>query len=176
MRNLLFLLALVTLASCSSPKYTYHFDKYDYSNGKSKNAAKSEVDGVLRSAEVAPITASEQTLLASAADEVTYLPTEQVLLSDNTDRKFTVLTKEEKREIRKEAVKSIKEYVKAVKAGDNDKANEMAKGMDSDLRWAAIFGAAGIVSLIIGGDVFYIIGAVALIVGVVFFIKWLTRQ
>lgn len=48
--------------------------------------------------------------------------------------------------------------------------------MDNDLKLAAIFGAVGIVALIISGDVFYIIGGIALIIGVVFFVKWLVRQ
>jgi hypothetical protein len=50
--------------------------------------------------------------------------------------------------------------------------------MDNDLKLAAIFGAVGIVGLMLGGatDVFWIIGGIALLVGVVFLVKWLVRQ
>ena len=43
---------------------------------------------------------------------------------------------------------------------------------------AAVFGAVGIVGLIIGTgtNVFSFIGGIALIIGVVFFVKWLVRQ
>jgi hypothetical protein len=48
--------------------------------------------------------------------------------------------------------------------------------MGQDMKLAAIFGAVGIVLLIIGGDVLTIIGAVALLVGLYFFIRWLIHQ
>jgi hypothetical protein len=48
--------------------------------------------------------------------------------------------------------------------------------MDPDLKLAAIFGSIGVVALIIGGDVFAIIGGIAMIVGLVFFVRWLVRQ
>ncbi len=47
---------------------------------------------------------------------------------------------------------------------------------DEDLKLATIFGAVGITGLIIGGNVFNIIGAIALVIGVVFFVKWIIRQ
>ncbi len=50
------------------------------------------------------------------------------------------------------------------------------KALDKDLKLAAIFGAVGIVALLIGGDVFWVIGGIALLIGVVFFVMWLARQ
>jgi hypothetical protein len=70
----------------------------------------------------------------------------------------------------------VKTYIKAKKSGDEVKAAEAAAAMDHDLKLAAIFGAVGIVALIIGGDVFWVIGGIALIIGVVFFVLWLSRQ
>ena len=161
-------LAIIVLASCSSPKYTYHFDRYDYNKGKQQKVSQADF-------EVSPISVNDQTLLASTDAHVVLLPETPSVPADVTSN-HNSLTKTEKKEVRKEAVKSVKEYVKAVKAGEKEKAEQMAKAMDSDLRWAAIFGAIGITALIIGGDVFYIIGGIAMIVAVVFLVKWLIRQ
>jgi hypothetical protein len=47
--------------------------------------------------------------------------------------------------------------------------------MDHDLKLAAIFGAVGIVGLLITG-VFYYIGAIMLLIGAFFLVKWIIRQ
>jgi hypothetical protein len=51
-----------------------------------------------------------------------------------------------------------------------------AKYMENDLKLAAIFGGVGLVLLIIGGDVLYVLGAIGLLIGLYFFIRWLMRQ
>jgi hypothetical protein len=187
MKKLIYAIVLlgVVLASCSSPKYTYHFDHYNYKSGKA-NKGDDKIVEASGQTEVFPEPVNEQTLLAtnSEAGIVTadintgYHETPGIREAQkiNETTAIPALTRAEKRELRKEAVKSIKEYAKAVKAGDTDKADKMAKAMDADLRWAAIFGAVGIVSLIIGGDVFWIIGAAALIVATVFLVRYLIRQ
>jgi predicted deacylase len=86
------------------------------------------------------------------------------------------MSRAERKEFRKEAKALIKAYIQAKKSGDEVKATEAVMAMDQDLKMAAIFGAVGIVALIIGGDVFWIIGGIALIIGVVFFVLWLSRQ
>lgn len=124
-----------------------------------------------------PLPIDESTLVASISDEHLYLATvSDAISSPVTTSKPVTLTREEKKELRKEAVKQIKAYTKAVKDGDNVAATELKQAMDNDLKFAAIFGAVGITALIIGGDVFYIIGGIALIIGVVFFVKWMIRQ
>ncbi len=180
MKNcLLLFLAMVLLASCSAPKYAYHFDHYDYNSGKKEKAIYSETTLVVETESVSPIASiDEQALVASASESSVYVPevNESALTLDKAKENYTALSRTEKKEIRKEAVKSIKEYVKAKKNGDNDKAEQLAKAMDNDLKLAAIFGAVGIVAAIIGGDVFLVISAVAWIIAVIFFIKWLVRQ
>src|SRR5690606_8941765 len=89
---------------------------------------------------------------------------------------YKEMSRAERKEFRKEAKALVKTYIKAKKAGDEVKAAAAAQAMDHDLKMAAIFGAVGIVALIIGGDVFWIIGGIALIIGVVFFVLWLSRQ
>ncbi len=175
-KHLLLFLALGMLASCSAPKYAYHFDHYDYNAGKSKKSSLPET--VLAESSIDfPIIIDEQALLASTSDDVTYHPEVKPAVDlRNAKENFSALSKTEKKEIRKDAVKSIKEYTKAKKSGDNEKAEQLAKAMDNNLKLAAIFGAIGVVAAIIGGEVFWIISAVAWIIALVFFIKWLVRQ
>ena len=180
-RNLLYLLGLLVMASCSAPKHAYYFDHYDYNAGKKKKESENQVvvqqqepaTEVVPSVE-APLTVDNNTLVASASEE-------PVALTENTTvaepaKSYKEMTKSEKKAFRKDAKNLIKTYIKAKKDGDEVKAAETAQAMDKDLRLAAIFGAVGIVALLIGGDVFYIIGAIALIIGVVLFVMWLTRQ
>ncbi|MBX2961715.1 MAG: hypothetical protein KF687_04330 [Cyclobacteriaceae bacterium] len=179
MRNLLLLFgAVLLLASCSTPKYAYYFDHYDYNSGKKQSLTQtqqaSQVDEV-------SFALPEQELIASISQEPAYLAETNEISKENAamdEAKAVVasLSKSEKKELRKEALQTVKAYAKAIKAGENDKAAEMAKAMDKDLKLAAIFGAVGIVTAIIGGDVFWVISAVAWIIAVIFFIKWLVRQ
>ncbi len=50
--------------------------------------------------------------------------------------------------------------------------------MDHDLKLAIIFGAVGLTLTLFGGvnEVFWILGVIAFVVGVVFFVKWVVRQ
>jgi hypothetical protein len=50
--------------------------------------------------------------------------------------------------------------------------------MDKDLKMAAIFGSVGLVLTFLGGvnSVFWVLGVIAIVIGVVFFIRWLSRQ
>jgi hypothetical protein len=47
---------------------------------------------------------------------------------------------------------------------------------DPELRRSAIFTAAGVVALIIGGNVFWVVGSLCLMIGLIFAIKWLLRK
>lgn len=44
------------------------------------------------------------------------------------------------------------------------------------LRRSAIFTAAGLVALIIGGNLFWVVGSLCLMIGLIFAIKWLLRK
>jgi hypothetical protein len=174
----LYLVAIVLFASCSAPKYSYHFDHYDYNAGKRKSESNQLVSAQNQQEEEIiineePLKLSEETLVASADDNQVFVIESKPV---EVPKSYKEMTKSEKKEFRKDAQKLMKTYIKAKKSGDDEAAAEAAKAMDKDLRFAAIFGAVGIVSLLIGGDVFYIIGAIALIIGVVFFVMWLTRQ
>lgn len=163
--TLLLVCVAAVLASCSSPKFA------------SQPMHGSEPSHTYAGKPSVPLPMDEHTLVASISDAPVYLPaTPTVATLPSTASKPVTLRREEKKEIRKEAVKQIKAYTKAVKEGDKALAAELKQAMDQDLKMAAIFGAVGMVSFIIGGDVFHIIGAIALIIGVVFFVKWLMRQ
>jgi Flp pilus assembly protein TadB len=95
-----------------------------------------------------------------------------------TQKERRAVTKQIKKEIKEVQKEYKKEIKKLKKSSDKDNIEEAqaAKAIDRDLKLAAIFGAVGIVALIISGQVFWIIGGIALIIGVVFFVKWLVRQ
>ncbi len=166
-RKLLYLLSLALLAACSAPKYSYNFDHYNYNAGKKKSAASNE-NVVLQGPETIKseelVASTETTVVLSVASE--NKPAE-------VKKTYAQMNKSEKREVRKQLKAAMKEYSKEKK---EVKATNATKGMDNDLKLAAIFGAVGIVALIIGGNVFWIIGGIALLIGVVFFVKWLIRQ
>lgn len=175
-------LAIAVLASCSAPKYAYHFDHYDYNSGKNKSAvaaAQTPAESPVSAEEASPLVLQEETLVASADEKAVVVAKPSTSVEAQKEaamKKYAAMSKAERKAFRKEAKTQIKAYVKAVKSGDKEQVAKAAKGMDHDLKLAAIFGAVGIVSLLIGGDVFWVIGGIALIIGVVFFVMWLTRQ
>lgn len=165
--KLFYLIAIVLISACSSPKYTYNFDYYNYNSGK--KASQPEV-----AQSEAPATHPE---LLVASKENTMIADAEVVASEEAKaaieavkKTYLQMSKVERKEFRKDVKELIKEKKESIKAVKKTNA------MDNDLKLAAIFGAVGIVALIISGDVFYIIGGIALIIGVVFFVKWLVRQ
>jgi hypothetical protein len=161
------LLAIVVLASCSGPKYAYYFDHHDYNAGKKKALVSVQ-------SEVSPLSVDANEFVASTSETpvvVAEVPAAPVATKKVT---YMQMTKAEKKAFRKELGKEMKRYVAAKKKMNSVEATKA--GMDHDLKLAVIFGAIGIVGLIIGGDVFWIIGGIALLIGVVFFVKWIIRQ
>jgi hypothetical protein len=177
-KHLLLVGAVVLAAACSSPKYTYHFDHYDYNSGKKKIQPAATVQ---ESAVASVATPQDEAIVAPAefitAETGDLTPTvDAQKAAADLAKTYKSMTKEEKKAFRKEAKAQIKQYVKAVKSGDEGQIAAAKQAMDKDLKLAAIFGAVGIVALLIGGDVFWIVGGIALLIGVVFFIMWLVRQ
>jgi uncharacterized membrane protein len=176
----LLVLSIAVLASCSAPKYAYHFDHYDYNSGKKQaDATTGKVTETPVDAETSPLTLPAETMVASADEKAVVLaePTADMKAqAEAAKEKFAAMSKEERKAFKKEAKAQIRQYIKAAKSGDKAQMELAAKGMDKDLKMAAIFGAVGIVALLIGGDVFWVIGGIALLIGVVFFVMWLARQ
>jgi hypothetical protein len=181
-RKILYVLSIALLAACSAPKYTYNFGTYDYHAGKRKAAALeasvAPVENARAEVTVAPveITASVETQTSTIEKNTqpSTLPDVQTSLRE----KYKLMSDSEKKEFRKEVMHATKSYSKAIRKGDHVAAEKAVQAMDHDLKMAVIFGAVGLTLTLFGGvnDVFWIIGVIAFVVGVVFFVKWVVRQ
>lgn len=165
--NISVLLAVVVLASCSTPKYSYYFDQQNHNSGKKQAVAAKEMS---------VLAVDPQMLVASTTTQPIVLTEKPVASNVNPEVKKTYLqmNSSERKAVRHQIKKDIKTYVASKKKSDSAQATQA--GMDNDLKLAIIFGAIGIVSFLIGGSVFQVIGGIALIIGVVFFVKWIIRQ
>jgi uncharacterized membrane protein len=164
MKRISFTLLLAVLFGCSSPKYASQFrpthTDYRYGELKQSKTVPAVDPGILEA--------------SIKSEPAIVTPPASVLSSEVTAKSYTQMSKQERKAFRKELKAEIKKYVKSVK---NQVAPPPASGgMDHDLKLALIFGAIGIVSLIIGGNVFWIVGGILLIIGVIFLVKWLIRQ
>jgi hypothetical protein len=175
MKNILLLFAGALLfTACSAPKYAYHFDHYDYNSGKKQSVAK-DVPATMAEEQKSPLILDQKTVEANAApvsapEKITVAAGEKAIAE-----KVASMTKTEQKELKK----NLKTYLKTVKkSSDHDAGIKAAKAWDHDLKMAAIFGIIGAVltSLYFINPVFWVLGVVALVVAVVFLIKWLSRQ
>jgi len=179
-KELIYILFLGFLVACSSPRYSYNFDHYNYNAGKKKAVAvESSTTNLTQGPEA--IRAEELTASAEAIPvvrEETTSPATLAAAQAALGKKYGDMSKVEKKEFRKEVKNSVKAYVKAKRNGDNVAAEKAVKAMDNDLKLAIIFGAVGLTLTFFGGvnSVFWIMGVVAVVIGVVFLIKWLVRQ
>ncbi len=167
MKKILHLIVITIVGSaCSSPQYTASFNSYDkHANFQTTAHAETTVT------ESTSIPQPE--LLASTSNspiEFKAAPKEEVR------KTYIQMTKAERKALRTDLRKEIKSYAKEQKKNLSVETTKATAGMDNDLKLAAIFGAVGLVAMFIGGDVFWIIGGIALIIGLVFFVKWLVRQ
>ncbi len=175
-RYFILVIAVVMMASCSSPKYAYHFDHYDYNSGKKNN--KQEAISVSGQAETI-FSVDQETLVASASeDAVVITESAPLVTSESVAKSYKEMSKTERKEFRKELKKEMKNYSKALKSGDHEASVEATKAMDKDLKMAIIFGAVGLTLNLFGGvnSVFWVLGVIAIVIGVVFFVRWVTRQ
>jgi hypothetical protein len=184
MKNILVLVgSVLLLASCSAPKYSYHFDTYDYNSGKKKiNPEKVFLTDNAPVGDETPIPENslhlEKETVVATADNTVVIPEKMKAPSSGEkiiEKKYSSLSKAEKKEFRKELKAEIKKVMKAKKEGNsiND-----TKVMDYNLKMAIIFGAVALTLSFFGGvnSVFWIASVIALVIGVVFFIKWIAEQ
>ncbi len=174
--KLLYLLSLALLAACSAPKYSYNFSSYNYNAGKKKSAPV-ETPAIQGPEIIKPeeLTASSETTPAVVNEKPSLTIAEaQAAIS----KKYGQMSKSERKDFLKEIKHSVKSYIKAKKKGDNVAAEKAVQTMDHDLKLAIIFGAVGLTLSLFWGvnEVFWILGVIAIVVGVVFFVKWLVRQ
>lgn len=175
--RLLTLACVALCAACSAPKMAYKFDYHDYNAGRKAKDVREEV-----ASNPGPVPVQPENLVAMepATDKpVSSIETMEKPSVIADGKTYADMTKKERREFRHELKKEIKEIKKIVKKNKDNTTNaEAAKALDKDLKLAAIFGAVGIVALILSGIsvVFAVIGGIALIIGIVFLVKWLIRQ
>ncbi|MFM8739489.1 MAG: hypothetical protein ACKOC0_04710 [Cytophagales bacterium] len=167
MKYIYVLICIVVLSSCSSPKYTAHFP--------SSNVDPSYRTTKVVQIETVPTAATENEVLTASTNAASVaLPAEEV--RKQVKGIYAKLSKEQKKEVRQLLKKEIKAIAKSAKKDASVTATTAGGGIDEDLKLAAIFGAVGLVGLLIGGNVFTVIGAIAMIIGLVFFVKWVMRQ
>jgi len=150
---------MLALAGCAAPTYTYRFAPSPYLEAISKNT---------RVTEQAPVAAAEETPLLVAATEAP-----AAIIAPPAAP----------------AGKKINKTIRKVK----DKVNHLGEqvvvktrlmeppapgSVDTDLKYAIVLGAAGIVALLllVLSKVFGIIGGIALIAATIFFAKWILAQ
>lgn len=179
MKNILLLfVAALLITACSSPKYAYHFDTHDYNSGRKNQPATASVEK-----EVSPLIIDQTDVVADASStpnvtekKPSNLTPEQKQIVNRIKSMSKPELKQFKKELKTELKKQIKESKKAASVeGDSNKAT---KEWDHDLKMAAIFGIVGLVLSAFGGvsPVFWILGIICVVVGVVFLIQWISRQ
>lgn len=170
MKNILYVLVVAIFASaCSSPKYTASFKSYD----KQVNYQTATVAEPMIS-EPAINTQPEQ-LLASTSSAPAEL---EVASKEEVRKTYVQMTKPERKELRNHLRSEIKSYVKEQKKNLGVESAKATAAMDHDLKMAVIFGVIGLVlgGLITVNSIIGFIGFVAVIIALVFLIKWLVRQ
>jgi hypothetical protein len=170
---LLFACAAVLLAACSTPKYTYNFSHHNYYAGKKENINKQNTQQVNAPSEA--IASTENTIVETK--EVVAVPAVATVSKKAVKKTLAQLSKEERKELKKEIKTELKQYIRELKKADGKSVQE-TKNMDKDLKMAAIFGSVGLVLTFLGGvnSVFWVLGVISLVIGTVFFIRWLSRQ
>ena len=163
--RIIFLLAIVLLASCSTPKYAYYFDHHNYNSVKRQPIIPNEAS---------PLSISSSDLTASVSAEPVMFTAKTESASSLVAKTYVQMNKAERKILRNHLNKELKSFLFTKKIDGTHEA--AAAEWDNDAKLATIFGAVGITGLIIGGNVFNVIGAIALVIGVVFFVKWIIRQ
>jgi hypothetical protein len=175
MKKILFLAIIGLSAACSPSRYAAHFHYYK----SNMESAGGHSEGKTQESVITPIepeklvaSASNETLRGAETAPVTAAAAEQIR------KTYSQMNKAERTNLRK-ALKSVLKNSAAIRSANAASARSGRnwwQGWDQDLKLAAIFGAIGTVAFIIYVEPFLVIAAVALIIGLVFFIKWFVRQ
>ena len=183
MKKYVLLIASVLLfAACSSPKYAYYFDHYDYNSGKKKLETPNTrlAETILATPEMSPLQINEEAVTASAASRIKKVENAPAIVKEKAllEKKYSSLSKTEKKEFRKEIKSIVKKAIKAKKSGESIDSILESQAMDHDLKMALIF---TIVAIILGAfygqnSVFGILSLISIVIAIVFFIQWIARQ
>ena len=183
-KYLLLIVSVLLFAACSSPKYAYYFDHYDYNSGKKKvePSGTQLAQSTLTTPEMSPLQMDKEAVTASAESKIRPVEyTTPAMVKEKAallEQKYKSLSKAEKKEFRKELKAEIKKMIKAKKSGESLDSIAKNTAMEHDLKMALIFGVVGIVLSAFGGvnSVFWILGVISLVIAIVFLIKWIAEQ
>ena len=166
MKNIIVVLLLFSLASCAPQKMTASF---------TTPGSPVEYHRMTPIPTTALAEPSTPVLLASTSKLVLPLAKPNTVQVQEFKKVYLSLTKHQKKEFRRELKKELKTYVKNKNSGLKVESTQSSgSGMDHDLKLALIFGIIGILVLaLISGQAAAVIGTILIVVGLIFFIKWL---
>lgn len=171
MKKLLYVCVVAIVASaCSGPKYTASFNYFNKPiNNQTSTKSVTVVD------EQTKVVAQPEQLLASTSSTS---PVELRVPKEEVRGNYIQMTKTERKAVRTHLRSEIKTYVKEQKKNLGIESSNATGAWDNDLKMAAIFGVVGLVLTSLWGasEILGVIGAVAIIIALVFLIKWLVRQ
>ena len=172
-------LVVLLLTACSSPKqYSYHFDRYDYNSGRKSEPVVVELPDVS-----SPIVISKDDALTADLKNEPAIIKKEISQSDFKAAReaYKAMSKDERKAFRKAVVSELKEIKKVkkttdLKTADGVESVKATEQFDLFSGLAIIFGGAGIVLITLANisNVFWIVGAISLVVGAVFFVKWVS--
>jgi hypothetical protein len=185
-KHVLLIASLLLFAACSSPKYAYYFDYYDYNIGKAKADLKTiNAQNMLPTPDTSPLHLDQDAAVTNAERRilnVEKIPVNIVKVTaeekNELQKKYLAMSKAEKKEFRNELKTVVKKIIKAKKSGESIESVEELKAMDHDLKMALIFTIVAIILTALYGvnSIFWILGVIAFVVAIVFFIQWIARQ
>jgi hypothetical protein len=169
----------VLLAACSSPRYSYYFDHYDYNSGKKTAIAAPVVEAPANAqlTDESLLVLQKETLQASAEPYLIASPAPIASVNKPMPtEKISVRSKTEVKALKKKLITQIKELKKIKK--DLPPSADKSKVLDYDLKMAIIFGAVALTLSLFGGvnSVFWVASVISLVIGVVFLVKWIAEQ
>jgi uncharacterized membrane protein len=170
--NLLVVLAAIVLASCSAPKYAYKFDYHDYNAGRKEKQAAKEVAG-----NPGPVALQPELLVAEADVKASQNAKEEIGSSTPKAAPLT-LSKSERKVMVRNIKAAVKEIAKAKESVDVVQVDQASKAMDNDLKLTFVFLALSIAAAALTGlvNLLWIVSTAALIVAIIFFVKWVMKQ
>jgi len=171
MKKLLYIFVVAIVASaCSGPKYTASFN---YFNKPVNNQTSTKSVAVVE--EQTKVVAQPEQLLASTSSAA---PVELKAPKEEVRKTYVQMTKTERKALRTHLKSEIKTYVKEQKKNLGIDSTKATGAWDNDLKMAAIFGVVGLVLTSLWGasEILGVIGVVAVIIAMVFLIKWIVRQ
>jgi hypothetical protein len=171
--------AAVLITACSSPKYTYHFDHYDYNSGKKLTKETLAETSPLLIDDQSVLSAASSHSVAPAVSQKTQTSGKKAKLSPeaiSVVEKYKAMSKVEQKAFKKELKKEIKSHSRAARNVEGVESVKATKAFDTYSALALLFGGAGVVMIMLAAvsNVFWVLGAIAFVIGAFFFVKWVS--